>query len=176
MQTRLLEYIILQAHHRKEHTMKLKIAVIAPLTTRTVLRLMSQKHGTSILTSTVYESFTTTSLTLVPLFTAIYTIDTQGIIDVIDVWLDLITDNSANGTCTAEISGDGGATYIPMTTEIPSTTNLETRGPGLWITGINIGTNQLKIRIKGRSTDGALATIKIRNDSTMDIIFNKRLV
>lgn len=156
--------------------MKLKIAVIAPLTTRTVLRLMSQKHGTSILaTSTIYESFTTTSLVLETLFTAIYTIDTQGVIDVIDVWLNLITDNSVNGTCTVEISGDGGTTFIPMTTEVPSTANLVTRGPGLWITGVNIGTNQLKIRIKGRSTDGLAATIKIKNDSTMDIIFNKRL-
>lgn len=155
--------------------MKLKIAVIAPLTTRTVLRLTSQKHGTSILTSTVYESFTTTSLTLVPLYTAIYTVDTQGIIDVVDVWLDLITNNSANARCTVEISGDGGTTYIPMTTEVPSGLDLETKGPGLWVTGVSIGTNQLKIRIKGRSTDGLTATINIRNDSTMDIIFNKRL-
>lgn len=155
--------------------MKLKIAVIAPLTTRTVLRLMSQKHGTAILTAVVYESFTTSSLVLETLFTATYTIDTQGVIDVIDVWLDLITDNSANGRCTVEISGDGGATFIPMTTEVPDGVTLATTGPGLWITGVNIGTNQLQIRIKGRSTDGALATIKIRNDSTMDIIFNKRL-
>ena len=155
--------------------MKLKIAVVAPLTTRVFLFLMSQKHGTATLTSTVYESFTTTSLVLVTLFTATYTIDTQGVIDVIDEWLDIITDNSANGRCTVEISGDGGATFIPVTTEVPDGANLETMGPGLWITGVNTGLGQLKIRIKGRSTDGALATIKIRNDSTMDFIFNKRL-
>lgn len=156
--------------------MKLKIAVIAPMTTRTVIRLMSQKHGTAILSGlTVYESFTTSSLVLVPLFTAIYTIDTQGVIDVIDVWLFLTTDNSANGRCTVEISGDGGATFIPVTTEVPDGADLGTTGPGLWISSVNIGTNQLQIRIMGRSTNGAVATIKIRNDSTMDIIFNKRL-
>jgi len=155
--------------------MKLKIAVIAPLTTRTVLRLMSQKHGVAILTSTVYHSFTTTSLVLVPLYTAIYTIDTQGVVDVIDVWLDLFTNNSANARCTVEISGDGGATYIPMTREVANGLDLETKGPGLWITGVNARTNQLKIRIMGRSTDGLTATINIRHDSTMDIIFNKRL-
>lgn len=160
--------------------MKLKIAIVAPLTTRADLHFVSQKHGTSILTSispsTIYESFTTTSLVLVPLFTAIYTIDTQGVVDVIIVWLDLTTDNSTNGRCTVEISGDGGATFIPMTTEIPNGAGLQTRGPGLWITGVNIGLNQLKIRIKGRSTDGLEATIKIANFSVIDLVFNKRLV
>ena len=155
--------------------MKLKIAVIAPMTTRTVLRLMSQKHGVAILTSTVYEAFTTTSLVLVPLYTAIYTIDTQGVVNVVDVWLNMTTNNSANGRCTVEISGDGGATYIPVTTEVPDGADLGTTGPGLWITGVTARTNFLKIRIKGRSTDGLTATVNIRNDSTMDIIFNKRL-
>lgn len=155
--------------------MKLKIAVVAPLTTRAVLRLMTQKHGTSIMTATLYESFTTTSLVLVPLFTAIYTIDTQGIIDVTDIWLYIITNNSANGRCTVEISGDGGTTFVPVTAEISTGLDLGTKGAGLWITGVSTGTNQLKIRIKGRSTDGASATISIRNDSSMEIIFNKRL-
>jgi len=155
--------------------MKLKVSVIAPLTTRTVLRLMSQKQGTDSLTSVVYLSFPTSSLVLETLFTAMYTIDTQGIVDVIDVWLDLRTDNSTNGVCTVEISGDGGTTFIPITTEIPSTLDLQTKGPGLWITGVNIGANQLQIRIRGRSIDGLAATINIRSDSTMDIIFNKRL-
>ncbi len=156
--------------------MKLKIAVVAPLTNRVDLYFMAQKHGTSILTlATLYESFTTTSPALETLFTATYTMDTQGFIDVIDVWLHLVTDNSTNGLCTADISGDGGATFIPMTTEIPSVVTLETTGPGLWITCIETGTDKLQIRIKGRSTDGALATINIRNDSVIDIIFNKRL-
>lgn len=156
--------------------MKLKIAVVAPLTNRVDLYFMAQKHGTSILTlATLYESFTTTSPALETLYTATYTMDTQGFIDVIVVWLYLVTDNSANGRCTAEISGDGGVTFIPMTTEVPDGAGLVTRGPGLWITSINTGTNKLQIRIRGRSTDGALATIKIRNDAIIDIIFNKRL-
>lgn len=156
--------------------MKALVAVVAPTTTRAVIRPTNQMNGTAILTSDVFLSFTTSSLTLVPLFTSVYTIDTQGVINVIDVWFDIITDNSTNGRSVFQISGDGGTTFVTMTGEIPSTANLETSGPGLWIRNVSVGTNQLQIRLSGRSTDGAVATLKVRNDTTFDFIFNKLLI
>lgn len=123
-----------------------------------------------------YNGWITSSLVLVPLFTASYTIDFNGKITPIDMYLGLTTNNDANATCKLQVSGDGGITFIDMTDEIPTTVNLITLGPGLWINNVMVGDNKLQIRVLGRSTDGTPATIKIRGDSFLDLTFNKNLI
>lgn len=144
--------------------MKSKPSVISP--TSKLFRLdFAQAQGTTALVSDRNITIgSTSSLTYVTLHTATYTIDNIGTLTLAYVFIQIVTNNSANGECKIQISEDGGSTFVDMTGDIGAGSNLNTGGYGLWISGINIGANKLQLRVLGRSTDGASATIKIRND------------
>lgn len=140
---------------------------------------MAQSTGIQTLdllgTESVYQTFgTTSSMGFVDIYTSKYTIDINSITHIHHILLlDVMSSNSANGRTKIQISGDGGTTpFIDITDEIPGGNSTRT-GPGLWIDKVNVGIDQLQIRILGKSTDGALATFKMLGVARMDIFFTK---
>lgn len=144
--------------------MESKPSIISP--TSKIFRLdFAQAQGTTALVADRNITIgTTSSLIYVTLHTATYTIDNVGSILIAYIFIQIVTNNSANGQCKLQVSGDGGTTFVDVTGNIGAGANLNTGGVGLWISSINIGANKFQLRVQGRSTDDALATIKIRND------------
>lgn len=150
--------------------MKTKPSVIAPTSKQLFTSFV---HPTGILVSDKYATIGTTSnLVYESLLTNSYTIDVSRIMSVVEISVYIETGNDANGECKLQISGDGGSTWVDMTTDI-GTGALITGGPGRWISSIDLGQNKLQERILGRSTDGNPANIKIGYDSGNVYILNK---
>lgn len=157
--------------------MNLVTELVSPTTTRTLFNFVAQKIGTSILDPTILyvDIGTTSSLSFEDLYTAKYTIDTNGVITLNDVYMFSSSFNDANGVSQIQISGDGGNTFVPMTDETPSG-QLDRVGPGLWITNIQTGNDQFQIKVVGKSTDGLDATIRLDIISYVYIVFNKKII
>jgi len=119
---------------------------------------------------------TTMNAAFEPLYTATYTVDTNGKIIVIDISLTMYSSNSANGESKLQVSGDGGTTFVDVTDTIPTGVDQARIGAGLWITEIAPGLNKLQFRVVGRSTNGLLATINLRTDSFIDFVINKKII
>lgn len=155
--------------------MRALIGVIAPTTTRLYLRfggfngssLLEVQFGAWIGT---YMTWTTNSTEFVELASASYTIDKDRPVSVLNIYFDIFHfANIFPGICKLQISGDGGTTWVDATDEVSSGGRT---GPGLWITTINKGENQFKIRLVGKSSTGALGTIKLHMASFIDITLN----
>lgn len=160
--------------------MKTTETIVAQRAVRITLDMLAQFNGATVLalgtSGSEYGTIgTTSSLTYVPLFTAQYTVDTNGFIKVLDIRPDMFSNNSANGISKLQISGDGGTTFVDITGDIGTGLDLRFTGPGQWIHTIQAGTNQLQFRILGKSTNGAVATIRVRNDSFIYFVFNKTI-
>ena len=148
------------------------------------LDLLAQLNSVTLLPfgSTGAEYFTvgtTASAVFVPLYTATYNVDTNGKIIVIMIYLSMFSNNSANGESKLQVSGDGGVTFVDVTNTIPTGLAQARVGAGLWIPEVQPGTDVLKklqIRVMGRSTNGALATIIVRTDSYIEFILNKKII
>lgn len=148
------------------------------------LDILSQFHSAALLpfgsTGTGYFTVgTTASAVFVPLYTATYNIDTNGKIIVVMISLTMYSNNSANGESKFQVSGDGGVTFVDVTNTIPTGLDQARIGAGLWITEIQPGTDVLKklqFRVMGRSTNGAPATINVRDDSHIEFILNKKII
>lgn len=159
--------------------MNTRPSVITPTSKLFVLYFVH--NDTDVLSSSVYKTIGTTSnLVYETLLTTSYTIDVSGVLSVKDIYIQVLTDNDANGECKIQISGDGGSTFVDMTGDIGTGTDLTTGGPGLWISSIDIGANKLQIRVLGRSTNGSPADIKISNrfilnQSIIEMIVNKTI-
>lgn len=154
--------------------MKTILNVVAPTTVLYILEY-GQLNGSVIAATDLYINVgTTSSLIYVPLGTIKVTVDMQGIITVYDLTCSLQTNNSANGVCKLQISGDGGNTFTDITNDILG--GVRTRGGvALWINSIQAGIDKLQVRVLGRSSNGNLATIKIYTRSTIQMTLNKRL-
>lgn len=158
--------------------MKALIGVIAPTTTRSLLNFGGFNAGATIPVVTgfiivnTFLELNTSSLIFVELASASYTVDKDRAVSVLNLYLSTIYDNNVNGRCKLQISGNGGTTWVDMTNTVLGGITETRTGPGLWITTINPGDNQLKIRLMGLSTDGASATIKFRQDSFLDVTLN----
>lgn len=152
------------------------IGVIAPTTTRLLLSFGGFNGNASLSVSlgtadvSIVEK-TTSLTTFVELASSSYSLDKDRSVDILNLYLDLLTFNSANGRSKLQISGDGGNTWIDMTDEINGGT-LSREGPGLWISSVQNGDDQLKIRWMGRSSDGALATLRLILSSSLDVTVN----
>lgn len=148
------------------------------------LDLLAQLNSTTLLPfgSTGAEYFTvgtTTSVAFAPLtppYIAKYTIDTNGKIIVVSIYLSMFSNNSANGRSKLQVSGDGGGTWKDVTNEIP--TAVQGRiGAGLWITEVLPGLDMLQFQVVGWSTTApAPATIIVRTDSYIEFILNKKII
>lgn len=155
--------------------MRAQIAIVTPTNTRMFLYYMAQFQGAAQLTSDVATYATlgpTSSLVFVPLYTANFTVDTEGVISVANMLLFISTNNDANAVCKLQISGDGGNTFVDATGEI-GTGALSTSGPGLWLSNVQAGLNKFQIRIMGKSTNANPANILVEIDSFIECIFNK---
>lgn len=146
-----------------------------------VLDLLAQLNLATLLPfgSTGSEYFaagTTTNVAFEPLYTATYTVDTNGRIIVVEISLTMYSSNSANGESKLQVSGDGGNTFVDVTNAIPTGVDQARIGAGLWITEVQPGLNKLQFRVVGRSTDGLLATINVRTDSHIDFVLNKKII
>lgn len=149
--------------------MKLLVAVIHPVSVFLPFEVYAKANGDKVLVDpgagnpSITLLGTTSSTTFEPVFTAKYTIDTEGIIDIGEIRFDVITFNGFNTGLNAEsiyqISGDGGQTFTDVTTAINSTQGIETIGQGKWIDNVEIGLDKLQIRVLGRSTDGNPASM-----------------
>jgi hypothetical protein len=168
---------------------KLKPSVIHPTSVYlTFIDVAAQANGSTPLTQPApgdpFTNILGVTSSPTPVYelikTSKYTIDTEGIIDVGEVYIDIITNNGFNSGFNAEsyyeISGDGGNTpFIPIidplhpigsnpdpvapTTVGPIPYAVETTGRGKWIDNIEIGPDKLQLRVWGRSIDGLPATI-----------------
>lgn len=157
--------------------MKALIGVIAPTTTRLLLDFGGFNAGATIpveigTTNKTFIEWNTSSMVFVELASVSYTADKDRAVSVLNLYLFTMYNNSLNGRCKLQISGDGGTTWVDMTNTILDGFFEGREGPGLWITTINPGDNQLKIRLMGLSTDGANATIRFRQDSFLDVTLN----
>lgn len=155
--------------------------LLNPATIRVDLDLLAQFNNANIipigtLSTTYTDVGTTTSTSFVTLFTNQYTIDINGVIDVVDIFVDITTNNTTNGRLKMQISGDGGSTWVDITNEMAGGTGIRRTGPGLWINNVLTGLNKLQIRVLGRSADGLLATLRVRNNSFFYFIFNKKII
>lgn len=154
--------------------MKTILNVVAPTTVLYILEY-GQLNGDVIAATDGYITVgTTSSLTYISLGTIKITVDIQGIITVYDLTCNLQTNNSANGVCKLQISGDGGNTFTDITNDILG--GVRTRGGvATWIDSIQAGTDKLQVNVLGKSSDGNPATIKIYTQSTIQMTLNKRL-
>lgn len=157
--------------------MKSLIGVIAPTTTRLFLAFGGFNAGATIpvvigTTNKTFLEIDTTSLVFVELASASYTADKDRAVSVLNLYLFTMYNNSVNGRCRLDISRDGGANWVAMTNTVLNGFAEGREGPGLWINTINPGDNQLKIRLMGLSTNGANATIRFRQDSSLDVTLN----
>jgi len=146
-----------------------------------VLDLLGQLNSATLLPigSTGFEYFTvgtTTNAAFEPLYTAKYTIDTNGKIIVVMIDLLMYSNNSANGESKLQVSGDGGLTFVDVTNTIPTGLAQARVGAGLWIPEIQTGPDKLQFRVVGRSTDGAPATIQVRTYSDIRLVINKKII
>lgn len=131
----------------------------------------AQAQGSNPLTgSPIVLGSTSSSTTFVEILTSKYTVDTEGIIEVGEIFVNIVTSNGFNSGTNAvskyQISGDGGNNFIDLTTGIPSVLPgppfygvLATSGRGKWIDNIEVGPDKLQLRVLGKSTDGHPATI-----------------
>lgn len=157
--------------------MKALIGVIAPTTTSLLLAFGGFNAGATIpviigSTDKTFLEIDTTSMVFVELASASYTTDKDRAVSVLNLYLFTMYNNSLNGRCKLQISRDGGTTWVDMTDTVLDGFFEGREGPGLWINTINPGDNQLKIRLMGLSTDGANATIRLRQDSSLDVTLN----
>lgn len=144
--------------------MESKPSVISPTSKLFRLDFAQAQGSTALVSDRNITIGTTTSLVYETLHTSAYTIDNVGSITIGFIFIQIVTSNSANGECKIQVSGDGGATpFVDITGDIGTVANLNTGGVGLWINNINIGSSKFQIRVQGRSTNSALATIKIKN-------------
>lgn len=155
------------------------VAIIAPTTVRATFDLMAKNQGSSQLTGfgayyVTLASVTDTSFAVV--LSGSFTIDTNGVLTVVEIFLSMFTSNTIAGESKLQISGDGGVTWVDVTNAIGVGADIERTGPGLWISSIQTGTNKFRFRILGRSTTGALSLIQIRSDSFIYIVYNKTII
>ena len=160
--------------------MKTLIKATTPTMSRLTIELIASLVGTDIADASQSELFyseigTTTNLNYETLYTAKYTIDENGILNVINMYLFSLWFNDNNARSKLQVSGDGGITWTDITDDIINGIDLEKTGPGLWITNISIGTNMFQFRILGKSTDGNVATIKLNTASYIDFMIQKKI-
>lgn len=161
--------------------MKALIGIVAPTSTRLFMQFIAQYQGsTQVVASTTvavaYSLFVTSSVAYVEAFTSSYTVDKHGSITVNSIYFAMVTNNDANAQCKIQVSGDGGSTWVDVTGDVGSGVDIPTSSAGLWINSINIGDNQLKIRVLIKSTNGAAATTRIKQDAAMRFVINKKFV
>lgn len=155
------------------------VAVITPTTVRATFDLMAKNQGSSQLTGVgayyvTLASVADTSFAVV--LSGSITIDTNGVITIINLFLSMFTNNTVAGESKLQISGDGGVTWVDVTNAIGIGLDINRTGPGLWISSIQTGTNKFRFRILGRSTTGALSLIRLRSDSILQIVYNKTII
>lgn len=162
--------------------MKKERSILASKTIRILPGITGQKQSTTPLqlyttTAGYIDIGTTSDISFATLFTQTHTIDFNGSIDVLSIFLFIYTNNDANAECKLQISGDTGNTFVDMTDAIGTGIDLNTRGPGTWINSVAIGNDGLQIRILGRSTDGNPATVRLYGYySTINMLLSKKLV
>lgn len=158
--------------------MKTSIIPLTPTTIRLFIDIASQHLGSGQidLSAIDYVDLPTSNTEFEELLLFQATVDTNGIISVQDIFLDIFSDNSANAVSKLQISGDGGTNWIDVTDKIPTGLDIERAGAGLWISSIQTGENKLKIRIVGKSTDGLAATVRVSRDTYMQMIINKKIL
>lgn len=157
------------------------IAVIAPTSIRVILDFVAANQGNTPLVFTgitTRSEFTTNSLVFVNWFTAAYTIDLNGVLSVVDIFFYLLTSNDVNSILKIQISKDGGVSFVDATGEIGFSGLFDdlTMGSGNWISSIDTGQNKLQIRVQAKSTTGANATARIRGDSYLKLVYNKKVI
>lgn len=157
--------------------MKTSVVPMTPTTIRLYIDIASQHLGSGeiSLTSTDYIDLPTSNPNFEELLSFQATVDQNGELTVLSVFLDMFSNNSANAVSKLQVSGDGGTTWVDVTDEIPTGADLERAGSGLWITSIQTGSNKLKIRLMGKSTSGA-STVRIARDAYMVITINKKQI
>lgn len=167
--------------------MKLSSSIISPRNARLkfVYFLSDIQSDTPLGFDTIGGSFytvgTTSSLDYVTLYTKTYTIDYNGKLTILGMYLETtldITFFNGNGICKAQISGDGGNNFSDITDDIIGDPALFVirNGIGKWINNINTGPDQLQLRILGKSADGNPATIKLDRYSYFEILYNKKRI
>lgn len=157
--------------------MKTSVIPITPTTIRIQIYITSQNNGTAALTDTSlsYIDLPTSNIAFEQLLLFQATVDFNGVISVLDMFVDMFSDNSANAVSKLQVSGNGGTTWIDVTDEIPTGLDVERAGSGIWIPSINTGSNKFRIRLVGKTTGGA-ATVRISQDSYMIVIINKKVI
>lgn len=159
--------------------MRTEPSVIAPTTVQLTIDLMGKAQGSSPLIGfgSYYFDFTPiTNTTFITLLSGSFTVDTNGVLTVVNIFLTMFIKNTVAGESKLQISGNGGTTWVDVTDAIGVGTDIERTGPGLWITNIQVGTDKLMFRLLGRSTTGALSIIGIRSDSFLTIVYNKKII
>lgn len=157
--------------------MRTSVIPITPTTIRMLINIPSQHNGAAELTDTAisYIDLPTSNIAFEQLLLFQATVDFNGVISVLDMFVDMFSDNSANAVSKLQVSGNGGTTWVDVTNEIPTGLDLERIGSGIWIPSINTGSNKFRIRLVGKTTGGA-ATVRISRDSYMFVIINKRII
>lgn len=157
--------------------MRSELAVIAPTSIRLDFNFLSQIKGNNplVVAGLTFVNVSTSSVDYQQLGLVQYSVEVDGVINVTDINLNLITRNDSNCNSRLQISGDGGNTFADITDDIPGdgATNFVMKGAGQWISNIQIGTNKLRVRLLVRSIDGNAATARFRVDSGISIVYNK---
>lgn len=158
--------------------MRTTTAIIAPRNEFIVIGFDSQIRGTSPLEASsitgggITPVATTSSTSFEEAFIAKYTIDTNGIITVNSIVVNLVTVSSPNGVIRIDISGDAGNTFVDMTGDVIGAKTLAAIS-GLWIIKIDTVIDGLQLKFLVRSTDGNPANIILDNAGNMAFSLNK---
>lgn len=161
--------------------MRTYTAVIAPRYDFVTLLLTTHIQGTAPLLPNNESTLlaTTSSTAFEEVFRSKYTIDTNGVITLNEIFVFVdtfpiigpITD--PNGVSRIEISGDAGQTFVNMSGDVQGPQFFQALG--LWINKIDSVENGLQFRYLVKSADGLPANIYMANDYEVVLVLNKKI-
>lgn len=108
--------------------------------------------------------------TYTTIFSRSYDIEDIGIINVLNITLNLDVKSKGDGSIRFQISGDGGNTWTTGVEEsfnYAVLTSLSRNGSRLWITRIDTGDDKLQIRIQTLANVGTVSTLLIDSSSML---------
>lgn len=153
--------------------MKIEPAIVTILYNSFNIRLTSSVRGTNVLTNHDYLNTDpyadlpdVISNSYVDVLLQKYTVERIGFIETYSVTVVLRTGVNGNGSIKWQISGDGGAnwtTIIEQSFNVGVFTDISRQGSGQWITSINIGHEQLQVRLQALANSGTV-NLKLSDD------------
>lgn len=170
------------------------VGTIAPQVIDVIIYPVAEDIGTTVISDTGSNpalrpavAHTTNSIVFVEAWSEDINFEPNNSVSVISIyaeliWRSAIANVAANSESYIEMSGDGGATWVPVTdtfsnnnTDITlGSSTRARRGVGLWITTVVTGANQLQFRLMHRTTNAAhQSSAQIRSDSYVRITYRK---